>query len=270
MLGTVKLKQSWVWGAHGKHPVGRDYFKVGVDDSFLQAFSDWVEIGYEKLNRDREANPELNSWRFWARGPKKGSLVCGVCRDSSDAIGRPYPFLIMGTGPLKGWEKRWNLLPLVFEKIWDRIEYLAAGRFMDLKQLEDEVLNMQSPSAEWKELESQIGNPKEFEASLYSRFQQNLGNIYEIINSSKENAEAFIPLNREQADGHIDFISLLHFLIKKTHGKAVPNSIFMGGVPDKTGLAVFLRALAPDDFIRLWSAWEAVRECHFAQTLRYS
>ncbi len=255
MLGLGKSKDPWNWGAYGKHPVGRDYFRVGTDDPFLRAFSDWAGNGYQKVDHQNKAVSGLNSWRFWARGPKKGNLLCGVGRDSSDGIGRPYPLLIMGTGPLKGWEDHWDLLPLVFEKTWTRIESLATGRFMDLKQLEDDVLNINPPASKWNDLEREIGHAGEFGSSLYDRFKGDMGDVYERIKKLGEQQSALIPLNRGQFDGNFDFLSLLNSLVKKTYGKAVPNSIFMGGIPDKTYLAVFMRPLVSDDFNRLWSAW---------------
>jgi type VI secretion system protein VasJ len=253
MLELIGLKNAWNWGAFGKHPVGRDYFRVGPNDPFLQAFSDWVENGYRRLNPVAGGSPVFYSWRFWAKGPKKGSVVCGVGRDSSDSLGRPYPFLIMGKGPMKDWEDHWDLLPLAFEKTWAQIEHLAAGRFVDFKQMEDEVRCIKPPGPIWKDLESLRGRPGEFESSLKNRFQWDLGEIEKKIEGLREIPEILIPLKKGLSDGQSEIVSLLHFLVRKGQGGAVPNSIFMGGVPDNTYLAVFMRPLASDDFIKLWS-----------------
>ncbi len=242
-------KNSWNWGACGKHPVGKDYFRVGPDDPFLQAFSDWIENGYRRLNPESVSDSVFNSWRFWAKGPKKGSLVCGVGRDSSDSIGRPYPFLIMGTGPLKGWENNWDLLPFAFEQTWDQIEYLSTGRFVDFRQMEDEIRSIKSPHSNWKDLRSQKRPP----GDLSGRIQWDIGELDNKIGRFREQPEIFISFKGVQSDDHFDFVSLLHSLLKKNHAGAVPNSIFMGGVPDDTYLAVFMRPLAPTDFVRLWS-----------------
>ena len=133
----MRSKQTWNWAACGKHPVGRDYFSVGLNDPILKAFSDWIDSGYQRLNPEHGSASVFYSWRFWAKGLKKGSLVCGVGRDSSDNIGRPYPFLIMGTGPLKGWEENWDVLPDVFGETWRQMEYMSAKRFSDFEQFGD-------------------------------------------------------------------------------------------------------------------------------------
>jgi type VI secretion system ImpM family protein len=253
MLEIIGLKNSWNWGAFGKHPVGRDYFRVGPNDPFLKAFSDWVENGYRRLNAVEGSSPAIYSWRFWAKGPKKGSVVCGVGRDSSDSLGRPYPFLIMGKGPLKDWEEHWDLLPLAFEKTWAKIEHLATGRFVDFKQMEDEVRSIKPPEPIWRDFEALRGSPGGFESTLKGPFQYDLGEIEKKIEGLMEIPEILIPLKKGQSDGQSDFVSLLHLLVRKSQGGAVPNSIFMGGISDNTCLAVFMRPLASDDFIKLWS-----------------
>lgn len=244
------LKHSWNWGAFGKHPVGRDYFRVGPNDPFLQAFSDWVENGYRRLNPEHVSHPVFYSWRFWAKGPKKGSVVCGVGRDSSDSLGRPYPFLIMGKGPLEDWENHWELLPLAMEKTWAQIEHLASGRFADFKQMEDQVRSIKPPGPNWKDMETLRGASGD---PVSDRSQWDMGDMVKRIEGLRETPEVFIPLKRGRSDDPFDLVSLLHSLVKKAHKGTVPNSIFMGGVPENTYLAVFMRPLAPTDFVHLWS-----------------
>jgi len=247
MLEIMGLKHSWNWGAFGKHPVGRDYVRIGPNDPFLKAFSDWIENGYRRLNPAESSTPVFYSWRFWAKGPKKGNVVCGVGRDSSDSLGRPYPFLMIGKGPLKEWEDHWDLLPLAFEKTWAQIEYLASGRFVNFKQLEDEV-------CWWKDFEFLRRSPAEPESTLMDMSQWDLGEISKRIEGLREKAEVFIPLKKVASEDQSDLVSLLHFLLKKAcAGTAVPNSIFMGGIPNNTYMAVFMRPLSSDDFVRLWS-----------------
>lgn len=239
----IGLKHSWIWGAFGKHPVGRDYFRVGPDDPFLQAFSDWIGNGYRRLNPEKGAHRDFYSWRFWAKGPKKGSVVCGVGRDSSDSLGRPYPLLIMGKGPLKDWENHWHFLPLACEKTWAQMEYLGAGRFVDFKQLEDEVRCIKPPGHNWNDLESMLTD--------ISQWDQ--GEIEKGIEGLRGRSEVFIPLKIGRSDEQPDLVIGAHLLVKKAQPGAVPNSIFMGGVPDNTYLAVFMRPLAATDFVHLWS-----------------
>ena len=113
MLGSLKSSAGWKWTAFGKHPVAGDYFYAGADDPFFQAFSGWVENGYRQISTERKNATDLYSWRFWAKGAQKDTLVYGVGRDSFDTIGRPYPLVIMGTGTLADWHRNWEILPLV-------------------------------------------------------------------------------------------------------------------------------------------------------------
>ena len=105
MLGSLKSAPAWKWAAFGKHPVAGDYFNAGPDDPFFQAFSGWVENGYRQVCSGRKNSTDLYSWRFWAKGHQKDSLMCGVGRDSFDTIGRPYPLVVMGAGILPDWQR---------------------------------------------------------------------------------------------------------------------------------------------------------------------
>ncbi|MCJ7581703.1 MAG: type VI secretion system-associated protein TagF, partial [Candidatus Aminicenantes bacterium] len=107
MLGIGKSKNIWNWAVCGKHPVARDYFRISLSTSLLGAFESWFEKGYQVLSKQRKAARTVYSWRFWARGIKKGNLICGVGKDSGDSIDRRYPLLIMGDGFLDGWEEDW-------------------------------------------------------------------------------------------------------------------------------------------------------------------
>jgi len=246
----MRSRQPWNWGAYGKHPVGRDYFRVGPDDPFLQAFSDWVEGGYRKLNPERGSNTLFCSWRFWARGPKKGSLVCGVGRDSSDSIGRPYPFLILGTGTLKGWEDNWDLLPDVCVGTWTQMEYMSAKRFSDFEQFESEVRHIKPPEAEWSKLKSK--EEGKAGASSQNSLSLNDRDVEEMITSLSQDKALFIPLDSGPS-GDPHFLAGLWHSLLKSRINDIPSTVFMGGSSEGTFLAVFKRALAPADFVRLWS-----------------
>ena len=100
MLGSLIKGPTWCWAAVGKHPVAADYIRLGNSTSLLDAVADWVAKGYDELLRMDGRSQDSHSWRFWLRGVKKDTLICGLCRDSSDRIGRPYPLMIMGEGRL--------------------------------------------------------------------------------------------------------------------------------------------------------------------------
>ena len=254
MLGPVGFGQHWHWAAFGKHPVAKDYFKMGSDVPLLKAFSGWVEQGYQLLGAKRRHSLDLHAWRFWAKGPKKDRLVCGVGRDSSDSIGRPYPLLIMGTGPLEGWEDHWDLLPFACEKTWSQIEYLATRRFADFKQLEDEVRTIKPPYACWSEFEYQRGRPEELTACSNHR-APSLGprDVENKVANLSEKTELFIPLECGPSLDPFALAGLWHSFLK-VRAAGIPNAVFMGGVLEKAYLAVFRRPLIPTDFLQLWSS----------------
>lgn len=244
MLGPIKTAPSWSWGAYGKHPIARDFFRVGEDFPLIRSFSGWVEDGYNKLTPRGKNDLSHNSWRFWAKGQAKDTLVCGLIRDSGDSVGRHYPLLIMGTGSLKGWEEQWDLIPFACEKTWGQIEYISAQSFNDLKKLETEIQNIRPPFSEWQELRSKReqgpfpGNPGELK-------------ITEMLKQG--NAESFVPLDQNAHHDHNALISYCHFFIKSS-AKAAPNAVFMGGTFGRAFLVFYKRPLMPADFEKLWTA----------------
>jgi type VI secretion system protein VasJ len=249
MLITSASANSWHWAAWGKHPVARDYFCLGLNSPLVKAFSDWIEKGYQTLGSKPRASSKLCSWRFWAKGPKKETLVCGVGRDSSDSLGRPYPLLIVGTGPLEGWGDHWDLLPFACEKTWSRIEYLSAKRFIDFKQLEEEVRIIKRPYPQWSEFVSQRRSLGESSPTSH-----NPRAVENKAASLSAETDFFVPLDDGPSNDHLAVAGLWHFFLK-AHARAVPNAVFMGGVPDEAYLAVFKRPLMPADFVQLWSLW---------------
>jgi type VI secretion system protein VasJ len=245
VLGTVESDQIWRWAAFGKHPVASDFFRMGPDFPLARAFSDWVEKGYRGFVSKKEGYHSLCSWRFWAKGFQKNSLACGLVKDSIDSVGRPFPLLVMGTGPLRGWEEHWDLLPFACERTWGQIESLSVQMFKDLKKLEGEVRGVRPPIPEWSDLTSRRGDLRGFEATL----DRDLKGKASLLS---EKAEIFLPLDQDPVHDRFTLISLWHSLLKN-EGKKVPNVLFMGGTFETSCLAVFRRPLMATDFVQLWS-----------------
>ncbi len=250
---------SWQWSAFGKHPVATDFFRLGKEAPLLKGFSDWVEKGYQALiSRKNTHTPSGHSaWRFWARGSQKEHIACGVIRDSSDSVGRPYPLLIMGTGPLSGWEDHWDLLPFACDRSWGQIEYLSALVANDFKKLEAEVRHIRSPSSEWsdwslkrKEVESQWLHPHTDPSS------SSLKEMEERASTAPGSTEFIVSLDPNPMNDQFAQVSFWHYLFKN-QGRVAPNAIFMGGSLEKACLAMFRRPLVPADFVQLWSVSSA-------------
>lgn len=250
MLGIGESTQYWRWGACGKHPVARDYFNVGHSVPLLKAFADWVEKGYQGAAAKRDLNTTIHSWRFWARGTGKGSLACGLLRDSSDHIGRSYPLLIMGSGALKGWEEQWDLLTFACERTWNQTEYLATKTFNNLKTLEEEVHKIKPPHSEWPGFVHERRNL--LKSGATSGRADLLKRLEDTVSSVSGKTVIMECLDYNSFRDHFTLVTLWHSFLK-AFMPDLPNAVFMGGTPETTYFAVFKRPLLPDDFVRLWS-----------------
>lgn len=253
MLGLGKCKNIWNWSACGKHPVAGDYFRLRVNTSLLVAFERWIEQGYQMVSR-RQLSRRMYSWRFWAKGVKKGNLICGVAKDSSDSIGRPYPLLIMGDGMLEEWEEHWDLLPHAFETVWDQIEYISARRFENLKELDHELRAIRNPKPDWLEWTSQNRDQGKLQSSTNPlTIPKDDDQIREKADCLAKKMECLVSLDIQTVEDPLDIAIHWNSLLKMYHSD-VPNAVFLGGVPEKRFLAVFNRSLNSGDFVGLWSA----------------
>lgn len=252
MLGLVKSKPDWCWAAYGKHPVCGDFFRCGGDFPLMKTFSEWVEKGYALLNSKDRSNHKACSWRFWAKGYKKEMLVCGLVKDSSDKLGRPYPLLIIGAGSLKDWEDQWDLVPFACEKTWNQFEYLSAQRYSDLKNMEAEVRNIRPPIPDWSESKTQRESTREFVKNLRNAFSLETENDEMQAAGLSKKTECMICLDNKLFRNQTVLINYWHFLFK-AHIGTIPNAIFMGGTIEKAYLVFFRRPLTPADFVKLWS-----------------
>ena len=253
MLGLIKAKSLWEWSAMGKHPVAMDYFQLGVSAPLVNAFGAWIENGYQKAVIPTRNRLAFHSWRFWARGIQKGHIACGVVRDSSDSTGRPYPLLIMGIGKLPGWEENWDLLSFLFEEIWNQIEYLASRRFAGLKQLESEISRIQVTAEDWpafSDQDLQAGCPDHVpEEKGYPHRSSDVQKAAEALLTRNE---CYVSINPEQGSDTA-LVARYWNCAVKSRTDIVPNAVFMGGIPEKSYLAIFTRSLTSSDFAQLWS-----------------
>ena len=243
MLGLSKSNQvrSWTWAAYGKHPAIKDYFRVGQDFPLLRVFSGWIENGYKQFSKNG-GNALHNAWHFWARGATSGAIVCGLVKDSVDGIGRNYPLLMIGAGPLHDWEENWDLLPLACETVWRDMEYLTILNVGDLKNLEAEVLNIQQPQPLWSEFrskkESFLADPGAFQNTA----------VFTV-----DPKEDFIPLEfSSRLDQHL-LLSTCYSSYKNSV-RLLPNVVFMGQSMGRDLVKFYSRPLTPTDFLYLWTA----------------
>ena len=230
-----------MWAAYGKHPAIKDYFRVGQDFPLLRVFSGWVENGYKQYSKSN-GNAMHNAWHFWARGASGKSIVCGLVRDSSDGIGRNYPLLIIGAGPLSQWEENWDLLPLACEAVWRDIERLSVQDFTDLKKLEAEIMSLRQPQFQWQEFKSKK-----------NLFLDDSGGEQNVTAFATDGKESFIPLEQISLQNRNLLISHYHALFKSSV-RAIPSLVFAGESRGRFFVKFFNRPLTPTDFVSLWNA----------------
>ncbi len=238
MLAALRKSSAWNWAAIGKHPVAKDYIRIGTPSPLIEALGEWVANGYRQLNPAKEPPRSFYSWRFWLRGIKKGEIICGLGRDSSDRIGRPYPLLIAGQGLLKGWEKKWIELPRMLGRSWQSMEYIAARRFDELDALESALAGLEAP-------EKQIPAAAETEMKMpagMAAFHQELD----------REGIAMVRLNHEMQDDSEAAVRQYHLQLEGCC-RQIPRGVFVGGTPQQTGLVAVQHPLGKADFLKLWS-----------------
>jgi len=250
MLGLAKGKPKWQWAVSGKHPLAADYFRSGAGDPIYSAFAVWMDDGFAALPNTPEARHAICFWRFWVRGAKRGNLLCGLLKASSDRIGRPYPLLIIGGGSLNGWEKNWVYLPAVLETIWQQIEYIASKRFISLEELAAAIHKIEAPTPE---MFKTIRN-REFEADHGAsvNLSDNSSDIINIAEHLKTQKAVMVPLD-EQSRADPSYLPVLWSLQLQMQGMDLPQAIFIGGPPEQQFLMVLTRSLKVMDFVNLWS-----------------
>ncbi len=229
MYGTVKQTSAWVWGASGKHPVVKDYIRLGRQTPLINAFSRWIEEGYRKVS----SNTPRHSWRFFAKGMKPEELSCGLIRDSHDGAGRPFPLLIMGSGVLEKWERSWEYLPHALSDLWERMEYISAKRIFDLSDLKGEIMRLPAPPLPEREKVVDEYGPSPI--------------------PEKQDGMLAIPLSAA-GDYSEEIVHLLRRISERQH--AVPDAVFMGGTLSRSFLVAFFRSVGAEDLVRLWSVDE--------------
>jgi type VI secretion system protein VasJ len=240
MLGRITAERRWQWSATGKHPAAKDFFTIGTEFPLARAFAEWAGKGYGEVSHRGGVSSTHLSWRFWTREARRDHVACGILRDSYDAVGRPYPFLVMGSGPLAGWDDNWDLIPYVCQNAWAQIEYLSVKGPVGLGSLETEIQGMKSPVADWDALRSKR---ERFESFPTEALKERLSRL--------SDTDPFLSLDRQPYD-QLDLAGICHYLSRR-NSDLTPNVVFMGGTVEHTYFAVFRRALSTADFGRLWS-----------------
>lgn len=230
MLGLGHKNIPWQWSASGKHPAFGDFIDLNVKNPVVKALSAWIDRGMAINNQQGPSN-RFFSYRFWTRGCKKHSLVCGIVRSSSDNLGRSYPLLLMGNGNLRNWEKQWNDIFQVFDPMFREFEEIALRRFDSFKTFEERLYKISfSP----RDLPPPGSLPLDNNDFLRSQ---------NVLKTNFLNQDRYtIALGKENT-----------LFQKDLKAGSLPIATFMGGAPEAPMLTVYKRPLAPNDFSDLFS-----------------
>lgn len=248
MLELRKDRHGWTWSADGKHPSARDFIRLGEQTPLSAGVTKWVEEGYRELGVTTAVSHGHHLWRFWLRGVHKGYLSCGLLRDSCDSIGRPYPFLVMGTGLLEGWEDNSGLLPMACSETWQSLEHLAIQSFNNVAALEIRLEQLKTPTPQWGKLGSGPANGDGAEKLDQVTIDNITTAAAEMVDSNVKHVVLDVYGN-DFSDCSISQMTLL--LIQKV--KIIPSAVFLGGLLDRPRIIMYMRPLRPSDFLDLWS-----------------
>jgi len=245
VLGLRPAEQQWRWNAFGKHPVAKDFIRLGRTFPLAISMAEWVDKGYSVAKGSFKPGRQSQFWRFWARGTVNGELACGVLRDSSDSIGREYPFLVLGSGQMSSWQENWDLIPAACERVWNRTEYLCTRNQTELAGLERELVGVRPPEPKWRDYRT---TREAFMKDFSSRESVRL--IESRLKRPLEEQVLRMELDMELSD----LINLASHILGriKADGKALPNTVFIGGTFAATSLMMYWRPLAVEDFRALW------------------
>jgi len=248
MLGSLIGRSRWRWTIWGKHPSAGDYLNRGLSTRVEQAISSWIRKGYNRLNSEENDTQRPCVWRFWTQATGNHTIACGIISNSADHLGRPYPLLIMGTGKLKGWEQHWEYLPVGLGSIWRQMEQLSTYRAEQFCELERALDRFQPPAPDWSNIKRDrrvIGNRVEPLLPETKRLHRD-----QILQKDRESGDScqIVPLTSDPIDAAMEWNRR-----EKTKHARAPSSLFLGGPVDIPHLVVFTRALAPSDFICLWT-----------------
>lgn len=252
MLGGIIRKNRWSFCAFGKHPCSGDFFSLSIKSVLANAFVRWAETGYETVLERGKKPITHHIYRFWAGGIEKGSVLCGLMRDSGDALGRKYPLVMMGEGELKNWETRWELLPFCFETLWGRMESLSVRRTETIQQFETGIKSLKAPVEIWKSIQSK-SKKTGHATDHHLRNGISASRVNGIVGGYIEDKTAHIHIDHSDESHAFSTINFWHRMMKNnTNG--LPSVVFMGGTPERSSITFFSRPLKTKDFAILWLA----------------
>ncbi len=253
MLGLKYFQPGWEWAVCGKHPSFADYIYHNLNPPLLKSVAGWIDHSAPLIHMDGNDDYQHFTYRFWVRGIKKGSLVCGIVKNSSDRSGRSYPLAMMGTGLANGWEKQWEFVFGVFDPIFRGLEAMTSSRFDTFQQFESRLGELQVSKNFWQEATAMMGRLNRAGNDTQLSTLPSLLKIQSLELLDK--SELTLPLDGDIRHLARTWKSRWHKEIFKKP-PPVPTAVFFGGSAEESVVRIFNRALDSNDFKTLFSKGE--------------
>ncbi len=234
----MKKPPEWKWFAWGKHPGVPDFICAGNQTPLFQRFTQWVDKGFQKVGTPLKSRSRHCSWRFWTMGAHD-EVVCGVVRNSCDSYGRSFPLLFLGSGELKNWTENCTLLPLAFESVWNRFEYVAAARYDSVGRLNEALQLIEPPVPSWQKYQQHLF--KTANSYAQTMFEEQKSGKNRLLTTNCRSPE-LLPLDAGYCS-----------MIKSDNNPNFPLAVFIGEIQSRLVIAVIENIVQPIDFAWLWS-----------------
>jgi type VI secretion system protein ImpM len=117
-------------GYFGKLPSRGDFVRASASPALLQVLDDWLSEAMDLMStnaRWKLAYDAAAPLHFAFVGPRRRHAIGGHIVASSDASSRRYPFLMAGAMEIAEPGAFLPTTPLVFTRLWSRLEALTAG-----------------------------------------------------------------------------------------------------------------------------------------------
>lgn len=247
MLGLLKNGRPWGWSAVGKHPAAKDFLSLGQDHALLAAFARTVNKAHRRVVGRTRSPGLLGSWDFWSAGAEGDFLVCGRVSGSTDSLGRPYPFLVLGYGIVRDWATDWDLLPLVLDRTWAGMAGLSRNSFESVKTLSDALAALPPPSGDLSDLAG-------IQRQVIEQAIRDFGSAEKDMRrqtmafEARRDISLTIPGGLEHSG-----ICYWHYMIKRyVASHPTPRAVFFGGGETDKELHLFKRPVGHGDLAGLW------------------
>ncbi|MFK3737275.1 type VI secretion system-associated protein TagF [Massilia sp. TN1-12] len=139
-------------GYFGKLPSRGDFVKGSTSPALLKILDDWLSEAMDLMSanaRWKLAYDAVAPLHFAFVGPRRRHAIGGHIVASSDASSRRYPFLMAGAMEVAEPAAFVPNTPLVFSRLWSRLEGLTAG----VRGAADPTVPLQSASSQPVELD---------------------------------------------------------------------------------------------------------------------